>query len=129
MGGFYHIAYKIRLEILPTVSALIFPQPLKTELARPGEFVLHQRSVVELSFLSASKTSPGAPALTRRRYPPMVSASFISHLRNNARQDGTIPLPKHLSRLTLSLMPVATLGNPLSSCHHVPSSWASNHWS
>ena len=121
------MAYKIRLEILPTVSDLILPQSLRPDLPRPREFVLHQRRIVELSFLTASKTSAITPALTRRRYPPMVGASFIGHLRNNARLAGTIPLPRHLSRLTLSLMPVATLGNPRSSCHHVPSRWAWNH--
>jgi len=48
-------------------------------------------------------------------------------LKNNARLAGTIPLPKHFKRLTRSGMPVAILGRPRSSCHHVPSSWAWNH--
>ena len=47
-------------------------------------------------------------------------------LKNNARLAGTIPLPRHLRRSTRSEMPVDTLGNPRSSCHHVPSCWVWN---
>jgi len=65
--------------LLEVVLDLVDPLPFGPDLPRPGEFVLQQRRIVELSFLAASKTSPGAPALTRRRYPPMVGASFIDH--------------------------------------------------
>jgi len=61
------------------VLNLVDPLSFGPDLPRPGEFVLQQRRIVELSFLTASKTSAITPALTRRRNPPMVGASFVDH--------------------------------------------------
>jgi len=61
-----------------------------------------------------------------KSYQFLFSAWCHRLLKKRLRLAGTIPFPKHLRRLTLSGMPVATRGNPRSSCHHVPSCWAWN---